>query len=229
MWAGLLIIGGAVWTGCQEQPSLTTQTFNLNYLRGYEVESLLAPYVYTDRRDNPGMMSVAEDAITVRETEDNLAKIARVLEEYDRPRPSVMLHFQIIEADGTTDTDPAIADVERELRRLFRFEGYDLVAETQVGGVSETSFRQLVGAEDSGQSFMVQGGVSEVRTGGATQTVTVDVSLGVPAVGTVLETSVTIPLGHSVVLGTASSPAYEGALILVVRAELMGAEAPAGA
>ena len=33
---------------------------------------------------NSMMEAGAEDAITVRETEDNLAKIARVLEEYDR-------------------------------------------------------------------------------------------------------------------------------------------------
>jgi hypothetical protein len=36
----------------------------------------------------------------------------------------------------------------------------------------------------------------------------------------VLQTSVTVPAGHSVVLGTAQATAYEGALILVVRAEV---------
>jgi hypothetical protein len=214
------VIAVMALVACQGE-SLSTRTFDIQYLRGHQVESLLAPYVYTDREGSPGMMSVTDDAVTVRETADNLERIGRVLERYDRPRPSVMLHFQIIEADGAADSDPAIAEVERELRRLFRFDGYELVAETQVGGIQGTALQQVVGGWESQDGFMIRGGVTEVRAGGDPPTVTVDVGLSASRAGDILETTVTIPVGHSVVLGTASSPHYEGALILVVRAEIM--------
>ncbi len=174
-------------------------------------------------------MSSMDGALTVRETADNLARIERVLEQFDRPRPSVMLHFQIIEANGAGESDPAIAAVERELRRLFRFEGYTLVAETQLGGIQGTGFRQVVGGAGPDWEFMIQGGVTEVRRGAEATTVTVDVGLAAGGVGEILATTVTIPAGHSVVLGTTEAPGYEGALILVVRAELMPEPASPGA
>lgn len=217
----LLSLGVALaLAGCQV-PSLDTRTFEVQYLAGYEVDQLIAPYVFTDREHNPGMMSTSQGAVTVRETRDNLDKIARVLEEYDRPRPSVMLHFQIIEADGAAEADPAIAAVEAELRRLFRFEGYRLVAETQVGGIQGTGIRQAVGSAVGEELFMIEAGVTEVRTGAENATVTLDVGLNASSIGHILETSVTIPAGHSVVLGTANAPAFAGALILVVRAEIV--------
>lgn len=206
---------------CERGPELDTRTFEVQYLAPYQIDQLIAPYVFTDREARPGMMSSTEGAVTVRETPDNLEKIARVLEEYDRPKPSVMLHFQIIEANGASESDPAIEAVERELRRLFRFDGYRLVAETRVGGIQGTGIRQVVGPPNEEDSFFIQTGVTEVRTGGETPTVTLDVGLFGAEVGNILETSVTIPAGHSVVLGTANAPAFEGALILVVRAEIV--------
>lgn len=219
--APLLLLGVALAVpGCAGD-DLETRTFEVRYLASHEVQGLVEPYIFTEREGRPGTMSSMDGALTVRETGDNLERIGQVLERFDRPRPSVMLSFQIIEANGAGDSDPAIAEVERELRRLFRFEGYELVAETQVGGIQGTAFRQAVGGGETERSFMIRGGVTEVRRGGDAPTVTVDVGLFAAGVGDILETSVTIPAGHSVVLGTAKSPGYEGALILVVRADIM--------
>lgn len=200
-------------------PDLETRTFEVRYLQPHVVQSLIDPYVYVDREGRPGRLSVTESAVTVRETEDNLERIGRVLEQYDLPRPTVMLNFQIIRADGSAAADPAIADVERELRRLFRFEGYELVAEAQAGGIQGTGLRQMISDEASGV-FIIEGGVTEVRAG-ETPTVTLDVELAHGNFGSILQTTVTIPAGHSVVLGTAQVPGNEGALILVVRADVV--------
>lgn len=213
-----LVVSGVVLAGCSGG-ELETRTFEVQYLPSHEARTLVEPYVFTEREGRPGTLSSLDGALTVRETEDNLQRIERVLERFDRPRPSVMLHFQIVEANGAGDSDPAIAAVERELRRLFRFDGYRLVAETQMGGIQGTNFRQAVGGAGN-EAFLIRGGVTEVRRGGEAPTVTVDVGLLAGGVGDILETTVTIPAGHSVVLGTAKSPAYEGALILVVRAEI---------
>lgn len=218
--APLLLLAVLAVPGCAGD-DLETRTFEVRYLAPHEVQGLIEPYIYTEREGRPGTMSSMDGALTVRETGDNLERIGQVLARFDRPRPSVMLHFQIIEANGAGDSDPAIAEVERELRRLFRFEGYELVAETQVGGIQGTGFRQAVGGGEAERSFLIRGGVTEVRRGADAPTVTVDVGLFAAGVGDILETSVTIPAGHSVVLGTAKSPAYAGALILVVRADIM--------
>jgi len=127
-------------------PKLDVQTFNLEHRAGYEAAELIEPYVFADRTENPGTMSATEDAITVRETRDNLEKISRVLTEFDQPIPGVRLYFQLIEADSFQDEDPAIANVVQELRSLFRFEGYRLMGEAMVpvagGSRDRQSFSQ---------------------------------------------------------------------------------------
>lgn len=228
VWPRVLILvalAAVVAPGCHGGSELETRTLEVHYLAQHQVEALIRPYVFTDRETNPGMMSSTEGAVTVRETSDNLEKIERVLAEYDRPRPTVMLTFQIIEANGAAARDPAIAAVEEELRRLFRFEGYDLVAETQVAAIQGTGVRQVVGSAGRPDQFVIQTGVTEVRTGGETTTLTLDVRLDGVA-GVILETSVTIPAGHSVVLGTARAPSFDGALILVVRGEIVESRMP---
>ena len=91
--------------GCDMGPRLETRTFRLAYLRSYEASELIDPYVYGARERHPGAVSVIEGAITVRETRDNLEQIARVLAEFDQPRPDIRLHFQLIEADPKQHKD----------------------------------------------------------------------------------------------------------------------------
>ena len=138
-------------TGACSGPQLETQTFELQYLDANTAAGLIEPYIYFDRESAPGMVSTAGDMashlITVRETPDNLEKIARVLSKYDQPAPMVQLHFQVIEANGTTIKDPAIEDVESALRQLFRFEGYRLLAEAVLAGVAGSSMSQNLGGE----------------------------------------------------------------------------------
>jgi hypothetical protein len=208
----------AAAAGCEGR-ELETRTFELKYMRPGEAEALVAPYVFTEREGAPGAFEVASSAITVRETADNLERIQRMLAEFDVPRPLTMLHFQVIRADGDIGADPAIAEVERELRRLFRFDGYDLLAETRVGVMEGAAFRQVARGGDT--DFIIEGGVPEVRERGDAPTLTVEVQLWAGERNRALVTQVTIPVGHAVVLGTGQTE--EGsALILVVRAEIAG-------
>ncbi|HUG42525.1 MAG TPA: hypothetical protein VMM12_18825 [Longimicrobiales bacterium] len=210
--AGLVACGGG---------ELDTRTFELKYMQLHEARALISPYVYGDREGAPGTFEVAGSALTVRETPDNLEKIERMLADFDRPRPLVMLHFQIIRADGAAAPDAAIADVERELRRLFRFEGYALLAETRVGAMEHTGIRQI--ARGGGQEFVIAGGVGTLSRS-ENPTVTIEVQLGTEEEPSALRTQVTTPVGHTVVLGTLETR-DSGALILVVRAEIAGGEA----
>ena len=112
-------------------PNLETRTFALAHLSESAAVALITPYVYGDRPGAPGTFNYAASALSVRETPDNLDKIARMLEEFDvatKP-PSYRLHFQVVAANGDESTDPRLAPVEAELRKVFRFDGYSLVGE----------------------------------------------------------------------------------------------------
>ena len=218
--AAMLVLVAGACSG----PQLDTQTFELKYLDAQTAASLIEPYVYFDRETNPGTVStaggMASHLITVRETPDNLAKIARVLSEYDQPAPMVQLHFQVIEANGSTTTDPAIENVESALRQLFRFRGYRLLAEAVLSGVAGSSMSQNMGGEGGG--FRITTNIRDVRGSADSGTVRFDVSLlGAPPVGTVFETSANVRMGQTMVLGSTRPRPEMETLILAVRPEVM--------
>lgn len=212
-----LILALASGAACDGTAELETRTFELAHLGGEQAAAAVEPYVYTDRPEAPGRISVFRGGITVRETPDNLDRIARALERLDRERPAVRLRFQVIEADGSRERDPRIADVEAALRELFRFEGYELLAETQMGAVEGGTSTQAV------QGYMIRGEVREVRTAGARGAVEVHVILFAPELGELIRTSMTVPVDETVVLGSAQVDPDRPAIILTVRPELVGA------
>ena len=99
-FAAIALVCGPV--ACTGGPSLDTRTFELQYLDPEAAAEIVQPYVYGDRPGKVGMISLAGNLITVRETPDNLDRIARLLQQYDVPSPMAQLRFKIIEADGAT-------------------------------------------------------------------------------------------------------------------------------
>jgi hypothetical protein len=216
-----LALAGVIALAACGGPRLDTRTFQLKNLSGWEAMQLLAPYVFTDRKEAPGAISQAGTAITVRETPDNLEKIARVLAEFDRPKPSVRLTFQIIQADGAANTDPAIAQVEGALRKLFRFKGYRLLAEAVAGGMEGSEVRQMVSG--AGGPYAINATILDARGTGDSGSVRIKAELFVERAGLVLNTAVTLRPGQTAVLGNAQlgSKLGVGTLILTVRPELV--------
>lgn len=202
-------------------PKLDTRTFELQYLDGLEATQMLDPYVYGDRPGAPGGMTHAGNILTVRETPDNLEKIARVLEDYDKPKPRVQLYFQLIEADGTTGTDSSIADIEGELRKLFRFRGYELVAEAYVGGTEGSSVEQVIGPQgDPNTRWVLSARIHRVRARGDSGIVQMTVGVRNFVAGGI-ETSINARAGQTVVVGNAQLLQGGGTVILAVRPELV--------
>jgi len=87
----LWVVSTLLAAGCGGGPRLETRTFALRHLGPGEARAIIQPYVYTDRPGAKGDISAVQNAITVRETSDNLDRIARVLAQYDRPEPAVRL------------------------------------------------------------------------------------------------------------------------------------------
>ena len=162
-WLGVAALAAlATATGCSgDTVDLEVRTFELEHIYVPNAAEIVSPYVYTDREGAPGAISTAGQKITIRETADNLDRIARLLAEMDRPPPvakvagSVGFHFQLIEANGHAETAPAIADVVAELRKVMRFGGYRLVGEAHVVA-APGSFGQSVITHD-GELYDIEG------------------------------------------------------------------------
>ena len=146
-----LPLGGCDGEWGKRGTTLETRTFALHHMEASEAADLIGPYIYTEREGAPGMVSEARDdspAITVRETADNLDRIAAVLAEFDRPgTSSLALKFQLISPNGS-EPDPQIADVVRELDSFLRFDGYSLESEALVSLVGG-AFHQRIRTEET--------------------------------------------------------------------------------
>lgn len=212
---GMLTLTVGLLAGCGWTPDLEVRTFELQHLRPYEAVSLIEPYVYGDRPEAPGTVSSIEGAITVRETPDNLDQISRVLAEFDLPHPDTRLHFQLIEADGFTASDPKIADVEAELRKIFQFGGYRLAGEAFVSATEATEIQQGLRAGDGGM-YEIRGTVHRLSPGAIRLE---NVTLHSYQTGMELQTTVTVRPGQTLVLGSSPKTGSSATLLLTVRAE----------
>jgi hypothetical protein len=205
---------------CDRSPRLETRTFPLQYIEPRTADGIIQPYVFADRAGAPGIMSMTENTVTVRETPDNLEQIARVLAEFDVPSPWVRLHFQLIEADGSGPVDPRIADIETELRKLFRYEGYRLAAEAVVSGTARSVIEQSIGGDvRQGTGYVLDVDIGEVRLIGESGYVALNVHLRSPYGGG-LGTRVNARTGQTLVIGNARLREGSGTMILAVRPEL---------
>lgn len=193
------------------------RTFQLEHMSPRSAESLVQPYVPAG---STGIrISDHPPAITVAASSDRLEQIGEMLNRLDVPAPDVRLRFQLIEADGFADTDPAIADVEAALRELFRFRGYRLAAESMVTASQHTqSTQRLLGFGDTPLSLEVI--VNSLTRTAEAGSVHLGVTLRADGHGGILSTGVVVAGGQTVVLGTARPFEDRGALILVVRPEI---------
>lgn len=215
---GIVVV--ATLLGCRGDgvPQLETRTFEVLHIEDYVAERLVEPYVYRSREGAPGMVSVVDGKVTVRETPDNLRRIEEVLVEYDRPTPVVRLTFQVIEANGDTEVDPRISEVEGALRQLFRFEGYRLIGEVMVHGTEGNQVAQEFDLPDLGPSS-IEAMIRDVRTDSSGGSVQLEMRFQ-SASGAFFGTTVRVRAGQTAVLGRTPTTAGARNIILAVNAEL---------
>ncbi len=197
--------------------ALQVRTFEIQYLDPDEAAQMIDPYIYGDREGNPGMISLGPGTITVRERADNLARIEAVLAQFDKARPGVTLRFQLIEADGASTRDPAIAKVETQLRKLFRYEGYRLIGESVVSGIEGREASGRIATSEG--VYTISAALWRVRPGLDGGNIQMGVELYTPD-EQALQTSVSIGVrpGQTAVIGSSRPDPGLGALILTVQA-----------
>lgn len=216
--AGLILAIGVAGCYGDGTPELETRTFEVLHLEDWVAETLVEPYVYAAREGAPGMASVIDGKLTVRETRDNLMRIEEVLREFDRPTPVVRLTFQIIEANGSTEIDPRIAEVEEALRQLFRFDGYRLVGEVMVHGTEGNEVFQEFDVPDLGPSA-IEAMIRDVRTDSSGGSVQIEMRFHAGS-RTVFGTTIRVRAGQTAVLGRTPSSVGNQNIILAVKTEL---------
>lgn len=203
-------------TACDLGTKLEVRTFPVEATDDAQLESvgaLIEPYVYKDRPDTPGSMSLAAGAITVRETPDNLDQIARVLAQLDlsaEATSSFRLHFRLVEANGVSESDPVIADVVGELRKALRFDGYSLVGEAQIAVKPDAGFDQVL--QTAADEYHIDGSFAQTGFGHV-----LSVGLTRPRSSTrrlILQTKVGIRPNQTLVLG--SVPVEDAATLFAV-------------
>lgn len=235
----LLVIGlpAIVWS--QDPRDLEVRTFKLQNLRPDDAAKLLAPYV---NAPNGGVFDAGSiNAITVRETHSVLALVDSLLRVHDRPRAVVTMRFQLIAALDSNVRDPAIAGVDGELRKLFRFPGYELIGEGTTRTEERSDYTMSLSTKPKSvsfgrsgekelvtESFQIRGWVESVEGVGDSRTVRITVLLQDATRGKdaaeLLRTGLTMPTGQSVILGSARPVMAFGAraaLILVVQPEVV--------
>jgi len=239
-----------VLTGCEERAAepdrpplplaphmitLETRTFTLDGVSPMEAANIIDAYVYRDRPHNPGMISADRNMLSVRETADNLDRIGRVIDELNAgaatPATETTFHFQLVEANGASETDPRIADVEAQLRKVLRFDGYRLLDEAFVTTKSGQIEVPLVAAD--GRPYKVAGSFRHGSSRSGPNLNVVDpnrelrVWLSHHRTGELLSSTVNIRHGQTIVLGSARAEGLFGEegeyrrgphLILILRA-----------
>jgi hypothetical protein len=205
----------ATLTACDARGT-DTRTFELEHMSPRDAQALIDPYV--PEAEVNMRASERPPAITVSAPAGRLDQIAEMLSRYDVAAPDVRLRFQLIEADGFTDTDPAIADVEAVLRELFRFRGYRLAADAMVAISQQNMSRQRLLAFGDVPLDLT---VSVQRISTTADATSIDLHVSLSGHGSdILSTREVVPAGRTVVLGTARPFQDRGALILDVRPEI---------
>lgn len=143
----------------------------------------------------------------------------------------VLLRFQLIKSSQTRTTDTSIKAIDAALKELFRFPGYRLlgraavVLDYQPGPPSPTM--QRLTAE--GIPYQLSASLESMSPGAVQIAVKLWGLPGAPAgsVGQLFSTRVSVPFGHTVVLGsTQLAGTSAGTLILAVTPELQGRITP---
>jgi hypothetical protein len=202
-------------SACFEGHGLEVQTVTLDHLTSAQAAELSEPYLSKEGR----VFSSREllNSITIRDHSRNVARIRSMLRSRDASPTNVALHFQLIRATEAGEVGAGLEHMADALGEVLRFKGYQLMSEAVVSASERGIVEQSV--DGGGVPLQLGVRVADVRGYGNDGSVELNLELR-RATGTLLATNVVVPVGQTVVLGTAYPEANGSALILTVRGEL---------
>jgi hypothetical protein len=234
IYGALVTVTLAAPATAQDPRDLAVKTFKLRNLKPDDAAKLLGPYVTAP---GGGVFEAGSiGAITVRETFTNLKLIDSLLTIHDRPRAVLSMRFKLVAALDSSVRDPAINDIDAELRKLFNFRGYELIGEGTMLSEEMTDFMTTVSTKPQSigkdrytgkdqmfsETFRIRGWMDGISGTGADRTIRVWVTVQDASNDSeLMRTGLTLPLGQTVILGSAKpTMGTRGALILVVQPQI---------
>jgi len=175
-------------------------------------------------------------AVTIRETPTTFSRMQKVLAEYDRSPRTVSLSFQLVAASNSpassSTRDPAVASLDSLLRDVLKFTSYRLLGTAVVSASEDERVVQTIAGD--GEKMTLHVWVTDAPPDGGEGSVHVSVTLFKQTIASanmsqkavsygteeVLATAVNVPLGQTVVLGTAAGSGSGKALILTVKPQI---------
>ncbi len=200
---------------CFEGRALEVRTISLDHLTAAQAAQLVEPYLSAE-----GKVFFSKDlhnAITVRDHSRNVERVRSMLSSRDASPTAVSLHFQLIRATDAGAVDVGLERMADALGDVLRFKGYQLMSEAVVSGTERGMVQQSL--DGGGIPLQLSARVSDVRGMDRSGSVELDVDLRQSG-GALLATNVVVPVGQTVVLGTAYPASDGSALILTVRGEM---------
>ncbi|HXT17452.1 MAG TPA: hypothetical protein VN706_17560 [Gemmatimonadaceae bacterium] len=183
--------------------TVAVRTVQLHHLTNSDAVALLTPYML----GRGGVYTAGQGihAVTLRGSARTIAEMEKLLAQYDRSPTTVTLSFQLVSGDYTNRRDPVLASLDSVLRTVLRFSGYHLISTALINASERSSTTQTLSAD--GQDYELSTTVEEISGEGADATIHLKVYLQETAHAgmthnIILSTGVTIPMGHTVVLGT---------------------------
>jgi hypothetical protein len=202
-------------SACFPDRALEVRTISLDHLTGAQAAELSAPYL--SKEGTVFRSKEMLNAITVRDHERNVERIRSMLSSRDASPASVALHFQLIRASETGTVGAGLERMADALDDLLRFRGYELLSEAVVSATERGTVEQSL----DGGDMPVQLGVRISDVSGYEQDGSVEMEVELRrAGGQLLKTNVVVPVGQTIVLGSAYPGSNEKALILTVRGEM---------
>ena len=231
--AVLALVSASPARAQRSSDTLIVMTVPLKHLSSQDAVMLLQPYVTTAASANSpggGVFPVPNGhAVTIRERVMNYGRMLKMLAEYDRSPAAIAFTFQLIVADNSGLRSPEVASLDSLLRSVLKYTGYKLIG---VGvartGENTTASESITG---DGQKFTVLFKTEDVRMSGADASIKLSLSLSRkwipnsndPSEDLLLTTGVTVPIGQTVVIGSAALD-KDRAIILTVRPRLVPAQ-----
>jgi hypothetical protein len=112
-----------------EAPQLSERTFTFESQPASEAVALISPQL-----SDHGSLEIrpGEDIMVIRDTQANLERIVRLLEEFDRPPPPLRLEIRIVTATIGPASRSAESDLPqaltRRLEELLRYDNYHQIS-----------------------------------------------------------------------------------------------------
>jgi hypothetical protein len=200
---------------CFEGRALEVRTISLDHLTAAQAAQLVEPYLSAEGK--VFFSKELHNAITVRDHSRNVERVRSMLTSRDASPAAVSLHFQLIRATDAGAVDVGLERMADALGDVLRFKGYQLMSEAVVSGTERGMVQQSL--DGGGIPLQLSARVSDVRGMDRSGSVELDVDLRQSG-GALLATNVVVPVGQTVVLGTAYPASDGSALILTVRGEM---------